>query len=137
MKRKARSHPRNIRRSRFRDNTVINQGVAHIQLSDQPSRSVINVIPYPRNEDFINRPDIVNRLDELLPDSSDSYNAALCGLGGSGYVLPSGVTRPAFANNQHVEKHRLRLTIYTADVALAPSFGYTRIQRQRLYMTIK
>ncbi|KAL7933183.1 P-loop containing nucleoside triphosphate hydrolase protein [Trichoderma chlorosporum] len=84
MKRKAQSHPRNLRNSRFRDNTVINQGDAHFHISNQPARALIHVIPYPRNENFVNRSEIVNRLEELLPQSSDNYNAALCGLGGSG-----------------------------------------------------
>lgn len=86
MKRKARSHQRNIRHTRFRDNTVITQGDAHIHLPDQPVRAAIHVIPYPPNEDFIKRPDIVDKLDQLLPQSSGYHSAALCGLGGSGYV---------------------------------------------------
>ncbi|KAK4066757.1 hypothetical protein Trihar35433_7184 [Trichoderma harzianum] len=84
MKRKARSHQRNIRHTRFRDNTVITQGDAHIHLPDQPVRAAIHVIPYPPNEDFIKRPDIVDKLDQLLPQSSGYHSAALCGLGGSG-----------------------------------------------------
>ncbi|QYS97668.1 hypothetical protein H0G86_004890 [Trichoderma simmonsii] len=84
MKRKARSHRRNIRHTRFRDNAVITQGDAHIHLSDQPARAAIHVIPYPPNEDFIKRPDIVDKLYQLLPQSSGYHSAALCGLGGSG-----------------------------------------------------
>ncbi|KAJ3525499.1 hypothetical protein NM208_g11615 [Fusarium decemcellulare] len=44
-----------------------------------------HVIAYERNEDFIPRPDIVARLESLLPINSDEYHsAALWGLGGSG-----------------------------------------------------
>lgn len=84
MKRKAPSHRRSIRHTRFRDNTVITQGDAHIHLPVRPARAAIHVIPYPPNEDFIKRPDIVDKLDQLLPHSSDYHSAALCGLGGSG-----------------------------------------------------
>ncbi|KAM0451377.1 hypothetical protein ACHAO4_006052 [Trichoderma viride] len=41
-------------------------------------------IPYPRNEDLVSRPDLSNKLDELLPQTSGFYSAALWGLGGSG-----------------------------------------------------
>ncbi|KAM5352786.1 hypothetical protein ACJ41O_005508 [Fusarium nematophilum] len=43
------------------------------------------VIAYERNRNFISRPDINDRLANLLPhDSNDSQSAALWGLGGSG-----------------------------------------------------
>ncbi|UKZ74973.1 hypothetical protein TrVFT333_002643 [Trichoderma virens FT-333] len=84
MKSKSRPHHRSIRHSQFRDNTVIHQGDSHIHLPVRPARALTRVIPYPRNEDFINRSDIIGKLDELLPPSSDFHSAALCGLGGSG-----------------------------------------------------
>ncbi|KAL6815368.1 P-loop containing nucleoside triphosphate hydrolase protein [Trichoderma sp. SZMC 28013] len=84
MRRKSQPHTRNIRRSQFRDNTVINQGDTHIHLPTHSGRALTHVIPYPRNEDFINRSEIVGKLDQLLPRSSEFYSAALCGLGGSG-----------------------------------------------------
>ncbi|KAL7904817.1 P-loop containing nucleoside triphosphate hydrolase protein [Trichoderma velutinum] len=84
MRRKTQPHLRNIRHSQFRDNTVINQGDTHIHLLSHQTRTLTHVIPYPRNEDFINRSDIVGKLDQLLPRSSEFYSAALCGLGGSG-----------------------------------------------------
>ncbi|KAK0762658.1 hypothetical protein N5P37_005476, partial [Trichoderma harzianum] len=77
-------HLRNIRRSQFRDNTVINQGDTHIHLPVHLTRPLTHVIPYPRNEDFVHRSDVVGKLDQLLPRSSEFYSAALCGLGGSG-----------------------------------------------------
>jgi hypothetical protein len=46
---------------------------------------VQRIIPFPRNEDVVNR-DIFAALDRLLPPSRDSQSAALWGLGGSGYV---------------------------------------------------
>ncbi|KAL6828965.1 P-loop containing nucleoside triphosphate hydrolase protein [Trichoderma sp. SZMC 28015] len=84
MERKTQPHRRNIRRSQFRDNTVINQGDTHIHLPAQLTRALTHVIPYPRNEDFVHRSDVVGKLDQLLPRSSEFYSAALCGLGGSG-----------------------------------------------------
>ncbi|KAF3073352.1 hypothetical protein CFAM422_004386 [Trichoderma lentiforme] len=100
MKRKARSHLRNIRNNRlrnirnnrlrnignnrFRNNNVITQGDTNIYMSDRPARAAIHVIAYPPNEDFIKRPDIVDKLDQLLPRSSGYHSAALCGLGGTG-----------------------------------------------------
>ncbi|KAL6691014.1 P-loop containing nucleoside triphosphate hydrolase protein [Trichoderma pleuroticola] len=84
MRRNPQPHTRNIRRSQFRDNTVINQGDTHIHLPAHSVRTLTHVIPYPRNEDFISRSDIVGKLDQLLPRSSEFYSAALCGLGGSG-----------------------------------------------------
>lgn len=85
MERKTQPHLRNIRRSQFRDNTVINQGDTHIHLPVHLTRALTHVIPYPRNEDFVHRSDVVGKLDQLLPRSSEFYSAALCGLGGSGY----------------------------------------------------
>ncbi|KAM0264118.1 hypothetical protein ACHAQJ_000863 [Trichoderma viride] len=75
---------RNVRHSQFRNNTVINQGDAHIHLPRRPVRAVISVIPYPRNEDFVRRSDIVDQLDALLAWTSNYHSAARWGLGGSG-----------------------------------------------------
>jgi hypothetical protein len=42
------------------------------------------VIPFPPNQDIIDRPDIFARLDQLLPEIPEYRAAALWGLGGSG-----------------------------------------------------
>ncbi|KAF5678086.1 hypothetical protein FDENT_9082 [Fusarium denticulatum] len=43
------------------------------------------LFPYEKNEDFVPRPEISSKLEELLPKNSDDYrSAALWGLGGSG-----------------------------------------------------
>ncbi|KAI7769588.1 hypothetical protein LZL87_003078 [Fusarium oxysporum] len=43
------------------------------------------LFPYEKNEDFVPRPEISSKLEELLPKNSDDFrNAALWGLGGSG-----------------------------------------------------
>ncbi|KAJ0159917.1 Nephrocystin-3 [Colletotrichum tanaceti] len=42
------------------------------------------VFPFEQNKDFIDRPDIVARLDALLPPAAGYQSAALWGLGGSG-----------------------------------------------------
>ncbi|EHK16513.1 uncharacterized protein TRIVIDRAFT_65724 [Trichoderma virens Gv29-8] len=82
------SHPRHIGQNNFGNNTIINQGDIHYNLThgslspglDRPT----HVIPYPRNEDVIYRRDLVNRLNQLLPRGSKFHSAALWGLGGSG-----------------------------------------------------
>jgi len=51
------------------------------------SRSTARVIPYPHNPDFVRRPDLVDKLDGLLPLGEHYKSAALWGLGGSGYGL--------------------------------------------------
>ncbi|KAF7558103.1 hypothetical protein G7Z17_g29 [Cylindrodendrum hubeiense] len=80
---------RDVSHSQFGDNTFINQGNVHgnvyYGLPHPPVRAeVIRVLPYPRNEDLVHRQDIINRLDELLPQTRGSHSAALWGLGGSG-----------------------------------------------------
>ena len=40
----------------------------------------------PRNKDMVNREDIFSQLTKKLPASAKHQSAALCGLGGSGYV---------------------------------------------------
>ncbi|KAM7196692.1 hypothetical protein V8F33_006032 [Rhypophila sp. PSN 637] len=49
-----------------------------------PSSKVSREIPFPRNEDIVNRAHIFARLDTLLPPKSEYQSAALWGLGGSG-----------------------------------------------------
>ncbi|RKL04138.1 hypothetical protein BFJ70_g17223 [Fusarium oxysporum] len=77
-------HRRGVTRSRFGDNTRINQGDIHYHLPHRPARSAVRLIPYPRNEDLVHRQDLMDKLDKLLPRKSGSYSAALWGLGGSG-----------------------------------------------------
>lgn len=83
---------RYISNSQFGDNTTINQGdsivnfhVLHTQARAEVK--AVRAIPYPRNEDLVPRPDLINRLEELLPQKPGFYSAALWGLGGSGYAL--------------------------------------------------
>ncbi|KAH7489602.1 hypothetical protein FOMA001_g2269 [Fusarium oxysporum f. sp. matthiolae] len=78
-------HRRAVTCSQFGDNTRINQGDIHYHLPHPAARAeVVRVIPYPPNEDLVNREDLIDRLDKLLPQTSGSYSAALWGLGGSG-----------------------------------------------------
>ncbi|KAL7792819.1 P-loop containing nucleoside triphosphate hydrolase protein [Trichoderma afarasin] len=72
----------------FGPNTKIHQGdktVIH-NYSSQGLHKAYYVIPFPRNEDVIHRPEIVSQLDKLLsPSKEGEYcDAALWGLGGSG-----------------------------------------------------
>lgn len=82
------SHKRDIINSSFGNHTVISQGDIHYHVTDGHLSSAADrkthVIPYPRNEDVIQRQDLVERLDQLLPRESRFYSAALWGLGGSG-----------------------------------------------------
>ncbi|ENH75855.1 Nephrocystin-3 [Fusarium oxysporum f. sp. cubense race 1] len=80
---------REISHNQFRGHTVIHQGnvlgkVYYGAPHPAARAEVIRVIPYPRNEDLVHRRDLIDRLDELLPQTSGSRNAALWGLGGSG-----------------------------------------------------
>ncbi|EXK26979.1 hypothetical protein FOMG_16419 [Fusarium oxysporum f. sp. melonis 26406] len=80
---------REVINSQFRDNTVIHQenvqGNVYYSLPHPPVPAEVGrVIPYPRNEDLVHRPGLIDRLDELLPQSAGSRSAALWGLGGSG-----------------------------------------------------
>lgn len=78
--------------NQFRDGTRIHQGhnnttpcTPNLHLTHRPARAAIRLIPYPRNKDLIHRPDLVDKLNTLLPyPSAISHNAALWGLGGSG-----------------------------------------------------
>ncbi|CAG7562668.1 unnamed protein product [Fusarium equiseti] len=85
------SAPTNISHSQFGDHTIIHQGnvQGNVYYGTQPHpparAEVVRVIPYPRNEDLVHRRDLIDKLDELLPQTtSGSYSAALWGLGGSG-----------------------------------------------------
>ncbi|KAH7184094.1 P-loop containing nucleoside triphosphate hydrolase protein [Fusarium oxysporum] len=80
---------REVINSQFRDNTVIHQGNVqgnvYYSLPHLPAPAEVGrVIPYPRNEDLVYRPGLIDRLDELLQQSAGSRSAALWGLGGSG-----------------------------------------------------
>ncbi|CAG1980898.1 unnamed protein product [Fusarium graminearum] len=82
---KPKLHQRDVTRSRFGDNARINMGDVHYHLPHIAARAeVVRVIPYPRNEDLIQRPSLIDRLDKLLPQTPGSGSAALWGLGGSG-----------------------------------------------------
>jgi hypothetical protein len=51
----------------------------------EPKPRTFYALPYEKNQDFVSRPDITSRLEELLPMNSDEFrSAALWGLGGSG-----------------------------------------------------
>ncbi|KAF5261751.1 hypothetical protein FOXYS1_7546 [Fusarium oxysporum] len=80
---------REISHNQFRDHTVIHQGNVqgnvYYGAPHPPARAeVVRVIPYPRNEDLVHRPDLIDRLDKLLPPAQGWHSAALWGLGGSG-----------------------------------------------------
>ncbi|PON29360.1 hypothetical protein TGAM01_v201609 [Trichoderma gamsii] len=78
---------RYISNSQFGDNTIIYQGDFHLHAPHKQARAevkAVRAIPYPRNEDLVSRPDLINKLDELLPQTPGFYSAALWGLGGSG-----------------------------------------------------
>ncbi|RKK27319.1 hypothetical protein BFJ67_g16189 [Fusarium oxysporum f. sp. cepae] len=82
---------REVINSQFRDNTVIHQehvqGNVYYSLPHPPAPAEVGrVIPYPRNEDLVHRPGLIDRLDELLPQSAGSRSAALWGLGRSDYA---------------------------------------------------
>lgn len=81
-------HQRSINNNSFGNHTVISQGDIHYHLTNSPLSSEADrkthVIPYPRNEDVIQRQDLVKRLDLLLPREPKFHSAALWGLGGSG-----------------------------------------------------
>jgi hypothetical protein len=93
---------REVSNSQFHDRTIIHQGNVQGNVyygtphpPYPPARAeVVRFIPYPRNEDIVHRRDLIDELDELLPQAtSGSYCAALWGLGGSGYVSTFGMLR--------------------------------------------
>lgn len=80
---------REITSSQFGNNTTIHQGdnIYQYYLHHQPVRAATRVIPYPLNEELVQRPDLMDKLNTLLPPTLEYCSAALWGLGGSGYVL--------------------------------------------------
>ncbi|KAL6696124.1 hypothetical protein J3F84DRAFT_373091 [Trichoderma pleuroticola] len=72
--------------SKFGGNAIIHQGETHDNLHlPEPARSVVCIIPYPRNKHLVDRLDLMDRLIRLLPHTSTDYNcAALYGLAGIG-----------------------------------------------------
>lgn len=79
-------HQRDVTGNQFGNNATINQG-DHYHLPHLPARATVCVIPYPRNEDVVHRPDLIHQLEALLPHTAKHCSAALWGLGGSGCVL--------------------------------------------------
>ncbi|KAL6695850.1 P-loop containing nucleoside triphosphate hydrolase protein [Trichoderma pleuroticola] len=78
---------REILNSQFGNNATIHQGdhTYNVHIPLRPARSAVRIIPYPLNEDLVSRPDLMEKLNELLPRTSATYcSAALWGLGGSG-----------------------------------------------------
>ncbi|WYZ45760.1 hypothetical protein EsH8_VIII_001076 [Colletotrichum jinshuiense] len=63
-------------------------GTLNVTVSDgRPSALITRplfTVPFERNNDVINRPDVFVKLDALLPPVADCQSAALWGLGGSG-----------------------------------------------------
>ncbi|KAL7960478.1 P-loop containing nucleoside triphosphate hydrolase protein [Trichoderma compactum] len=81
------SSQREIHDSQIGDYATVDQSnhTYNVHLPLKPAWSAIHIIPYPRNEDLVSRPDLVEKLNVLLPQASHTYcSAALCGLGGSG-----------------------------------------------------
>ena len=59
--------------------------IIRLTLLGPPAKRAHRMLPFPRNEDVVDRPAISAELDRLLPaSSSESHSAALWGLGGSG-----------------------------------------------------
>lgn len=79
-------YQREVTSSQFGNNTTIHQGdnINQYYLPHQPARAAIRVIPYPRNEELVHRPDLIDKLNTLLPPTPKYCSAALWGLGGSG-----------------------------------------------------
>ncbi|UKZ77130.1 hypothetical protein TrVFT333_004848 [Trichoderma virens FT-333] len=85
------SYQREVGKAQFGNNTTIHQdnNTYTLHLPLRPAPAAIRIIPYPLNEDIVNRPDLVNKLNALLPQTSNTYrSAALWGLGGSGTSCP-------------------------------------------------
>lgn len=49
-----------------------------------PVPKACRIIPFPRNEDVVHRPDLFAELETLLPATPEYHSAAVWGLGGSG-----------------------------------------------------
>ncbi|KAM0263381.1 hypothetical protein ACHAQJ_001237 [Trichoderma viride] len=81
------AYNRDIKDNNLGDNVTINQVDVHYHHAPVPPqpRTPIQLIPYLQNKELVDRPDLVAKLDSLLPQVSTSFNeAALWGLGGSG-----------------------------------------------------
>ncbi|PTB46639.1 uncharacterized protein TrAFT101_003912 [Trichoderma asperellum] len=81
------THTRSITGNQLGDYVTIHQGDVHYYHAAAPSqpRTPIQSIPYLRNKEFVNRPGVVDKLQDLLVHDSESFNdAVLWGLGGSG-----------------------------------------------------
>ena len=79
---------RDVSNSQFGHNATIHQGDIHYHPPHQPACAAPRIIPYPRNEDVIQRPELIDRINQLLPPTATEYcSAALHGLGGSGQVV--------------------------------------------------
>ena len=91
------------------------------------------VIPFPRNEDVVDRPDLLHDLERLFLPGPDYQSAALWGLGGSGWVFPLSFLALPQTDEQKV-KPRSPSNTHTADATTqpAPSSGYTPTTRPRL-----
>ncbi|KAK8851761.1 P-loop containing nucleoside triphosphate hydrolase protein [Apiospora arundinis] len=64
---------------------VHNQGTFTVNNYDGPREPPLcRLFPFPRNLEFVERPDVTRELERLLPPSSGYHSAALWGLGGSG-----------------------------------------------------
>lgn len=92
------------------------------------------IIPFPRNEDVVYRPDLFAELEALLPSTPEYCSAALWGLGGSGYVMPSSRSDASLITS--LAKPRSPSITRTADAATPPvlSSGSTPITRRRSRM---
>lgn len=78
---------REVCNTQFGNNATIHQdnNTYNLHLPLQPARAAVHIIPYPPNEDLVNRLDLTEKLNEFLPQTSHTYcSAALWGLGGSG-----------------------------------------------------
>lgn len=51
------------------------------------SERVPFVIPFVRDQDFVGREDIINKIDRVFSDRRGFRRLALAGLGGIGYVI--------------------------------------------------
>ncbi|KAK7979620.1 hypothetical protein PG989_012077 [Apiospora arundinis] len=62
-------------------NYNITVGLGHLSIQ---TPSVCRYFPYQRNQQLVERPDIVEKLNNILPVSTDYHGATLWGLGGTG-----------------------------------------------------
>ena len=85
---------RDLSSNTFGDHATIHQGDVHNhshthQPLPAPAQPALRIIPYPRNEEVVRRPELVDALNALLSEILKFSSAALWGLGGSGQVLCS------------------------------------------------